>query len=716
MLAGLCLTVAPGLAFAEPFLTLEARAFETRLNDPAVRWVHWWESRVDGLHERLRAQQHPADFPETLEREFIEALREAASRGQPEVLEQALLGLAQMQDPELIDRILGPAPPSPTAAGPPGPPPLIEHANPRVRRAAWLSLGLLDHPRAEQALKDPRTGLSGSTLDELSRVVGLGLSKSLDAQMAERLKKAVLSRKNDDEIRRMALWALRTHEQAPDALVQGVIRDSRHPALVQEALLSISAADRVTWLVQIAGLTGSGRSIAAYRALDRYGQDFRIDTGLPYANNPYDSVPRSLIYGSTARTIEIELQTAALVSLEALQLEREQGRYADVRRRLALSADVIGLQAGDKTPPRSEEGKIVSNRHMLRGQAILSIARSSPGEDADLQLLRDLLAGDTRTITGFHGRKPQIRVAPDPDNPDDQPEPHGIIRPHEDAEILIVRTPMAPARGFAAVGIGLVIARYDARSPWAIGLRPEEILPHRAERFRRRALRDMAKTLRDPREPALLRSGVALGLGLGNDPDALHTLRDQINRLQRGDELLAGYLALGLCLHGHPDGTKLGLKILDRTAPAGSPLAQAQRAAAQGLMLMGEPSAITAALDRTAARQDPWVREPLLRAALTHLSNRDELIEGLLAELPHAEPAHAATLIRALVDTIAPASQRRLNRLTDRVNFAMTFDERSNLLPRVVKPIHPLWTERYWPTRDFYMMVQPYLYDKLLTR
>ncbi|MEM9419728.1 MAG: hypothetical protein AAGA25_11865 [Planctomycetota bacterium] len=703
-------------AESERFLTLEAREFETRLNDPAVRWIHWWESQAESFHERLRVQQRPEAVPDALRRRVIKVLREMVRHQDPKVTEQALLALAQLQDPELADRILvsgvttGVATPST-----PPPPPLIEDPNPMIRRAAWLSLGLLDHPKAKNALNDPGTGQQDKFLDELSRVVAWGLSRSLNDETAQHLTKAVLNGDLHDEIRRMSLWTLRTHDMAPTKLIHGIARESRHPALVQQAILSISSSDEALLMVDIAGLTGSGRSIAVFKALDQYKIDHRADTGLPYANNKYKTKPRMLIYGSTPRTIEIEIQTAALLGLDSLHPEVEVSRYAKTLRRLAKNADVIGLISGRKQNPKLFDfSQIISNLHMLRGQAILSIAQISDGDDKDLDLLSDILDGDTQTLTGYHGQIPKIRVVESPTG--DEPEQYGIAKPDTNAGFVTVKTPLAPARGFAAVGIGLLIARSDAQAPWSLGRRPEDLLDHRAERFSRQGVRDLAKAMRADHEPILLRSGAALGLGLSHRPEAFDILRGQVKRLKPGEELLAGYLALGLCLHGDPNGAKLGLKILDRTAPEGTPLAQAQRAAAQGLMLLGNPAAINKGLKSAAAENDPWVIQPLLRAAHTHLPDRDQLIENWLDDLPTAKTAHAVQLIAALAAAVASPEHRRMHRLTDRVNYAMTFDYRSNLLPRIIRPPHPLWTDRYWPTRDFYAISQPYLYGELLTR
>ncbi|MEM6458841.1 MAG: hypothetical protein AAF710_05560 [Planctomycetota bacterium] len=647
-------------------LRLDTKASAARgATDAAVRfrWLHWWEAH----HRDWLDPQGSADAlrPTADRTRTAAALLDAArSHPEPAVRAAAVVALGRLRPADLDPAalLLGEA-----AGGG-----FTRDPEPRVRQAAWVACGLLADPRCVAALTDPPP-VDGE-LEAVAQTVAIGLLPTLPPEVAPDLTRRLVDRVRrgvTDEERRMALWALQTHGVEPplDALFATVAADSVNPTLTQQSLTDRDVNRRLNrdaWLRDLAEANPRGRDVAAWRAIE-----------------DDDRVGSVAVHGSRPSRLKMELQTAA-VAAWGRQAAIDQGKlWRRTLRTLALEA-VDGPLRTPSEPGVTVDRSVSTQRgsHMLRGAALIALARQTDGEDDDLDTIFDALDGKTRVWL-------RDRDAPETSRG-------------------TVRDPDALVRGYAAVALGIVAARLDPEhAAVPPGLRRLDLPAHEVDRFRRRAARQLTQTLDQRRGGVGLRSAAAVGLGLTGDPGNAPALREAADTLRPGDAMLAGHLALALAMLDDDEAPPLAARLLTdpRLDADHDEVVLGRRAAARALRRLGHAAPADADLDAG------WVTLELV--TLGHALGDHRLTDTLLDRLAGDDPEDAWVAATALGRLHDADPTPRLDRLARHVNPTTTFRRRAarDRADRVLLLVPP-----GWPARDFHGLSQPMLYHDLLTR
>ncbi|MEW6744873.1 MAG: HEAT repeat domain-containing protein [Planctomycetota bacterium] len=209
------------------------RRGERAASSPGERWAVWWErSRFTYLPF---ASRHHGAFQDTVTGAPLEeelkvrrgeagpVLRRLARSSSPEVRREALLAISLLQDPEAL-RLLRDALLDPVLA---------------VSDTAILGLGVLHHPQAVHALLHVARGTEqGGAMLSVSSVspyrqglACLALALGSDAAAARLLSAIALDRRETDEVREYAAWALgRMPSAATGAAARAASRSMRGDA------------------------------------------------------------------------------------------------------------------------------------------------------------------------------------------------------------------------------------------------------------------------------------------------------------------------------------------------------------------------------------------------------------------------------------------------------------------------------------------------------
>ncbi|HZZ45000.1 MAG TPA: HEAT repeat domain-containing protein [Tepidisphaeraceae bacterium] len=462
--------------------------------DPGSRdeksWISYWETNRDAILRQLPRRQAAAapvadpTLP-ALREKAITSLLKATHAERPALRADAALALGQMRAADAFKPLLALAQKDP---------------DPYVRGISYLSIGLLNTPDAEKALT---TAKPQTEFERLAILNGLGMLDHL-AEPTFTLLRNLANTDPDPEIARNAMWVLRIQHRTTDrdTVVALLVPESPH-TLVSEALLTLGAISDPRDVDLLSNIASDGRSSTTNDRVVTNAGGAVIPQNRPYGNpaNPQGyPVPSAVTNSPTLRAPSpIGARTPGLRVSAAIALA-----YPDSPRPLAAAS------------VQSRNGLVQNFATYLDqagpsygGASIIAFARASA--DRDILIVRDILDMGT------------------------------------DPTITLVN-PRSPLRGYAALGLGLYIARggtakIETHPVGSFTTTYDQTLPDYID------LNDtLYQRFVNQRESSELRAACALALGLSGNPANAQRLLQGAAKINRGDDLLLGYtcLALGL--------------------------------------------------------------------------------------------------------------------------------------------------------------------------
>ena len=495
-------------------------------------WVHWWESNRDvylRVLDQARMQEPDQAALDKMRKGAGDALIEALKDDAYAARASAAIALGQMRYQEALE-------PLKTLAD--------KDSNDAVRRCAVIAIGLLNTPKAQDALQEVT---ATSPIMTQARQAAFGLMTDVNADVADNLRRQLGG--NDAAGAAIAAWALRLNANAGnDKALGNVVAGSDAVWPANEALLGMRGLDSSKGLAAFLLGTPSARSSPAWRALEqraaalklqvydlrpgnydqKYG-DYVKSTEEFNKNNPNRAATTQPKGKPNTRTIYVgyeEIYLARLRASAAIAL----GEHDDDISRAALR--------------KCLEDKPDGFNHLYQELAMISLGKLHDAQGADM-LLR-----------GFNSK----------------PARNG--RPAKD-------DPAVSLKGFAAIGLGL----YCRPVPSPQGT----IYPPHSDTI----CEALAKHLADADEDIEVRSACAVAIGLSGRTETLKYLVAASEKLRAGDDLLNGYVLLARGMLGDHNIIEPAAKYLDtrteRADPAGI---MGRRAAVLGLGLTGLPEAV----------------------------------------------------------------------------------------------------------------------------
>lgn len=649
-------------------------------HERTIYWWHWWEANrdaflIDALAERW---EEPGPVIQSAAgQSAINALLEASEAESPKLRMAVIRALGRIQTPRATDRLLK----GNDAVGP-----AIADRDDDVRAVAWMSLGLIADDRCREALMNPPVELREES-DHTARVIGIGLLPSLTPDEVDELLRQVKEGPGD-EVRRLAVWAIGVHQ--PDQasiLMPAVLRETPLAFASQEALLYPKLHDDPE-MIDLAR-----QALGFYTGKDRVPAFGEIEHWIAEIEGPWRSMMDHekesfgifLLEhgkGEAPSFLAARLQIAAALGL------LRYGPITDQARHGPLIKELI----------RQSELSYKGDRPVVRGPALLAFAA--------------LAEHDTELDPLLNGLKGRVRAA--------LPDTEKNLKRNYGTEID------DPARGFAALAIGLYLRRTNDDTAWG-RLHPLELRDNQIASRRRELLGELWQELDKKHTPDERRAACLVAIGLSGDTGQGDRLVEACETYAKQSPLLTGHAVLALGLLGDHRTSEYGRWLTHQVTRGDRPLNSDQiagaRAALQGLALVGDgpaPSDIEALWQR-----DPWVG---LEAATMMGWVQDRSAGGYLIEqLESDNPRTRIAAAYSLAELFEPERLSRLSRLYLGGHYMLTFRDQK---PQVIDPnktgfarfMNPRWWEepddqsrlhRGWPMRFPYLIAQPYLYGYL---
>lgn len=667
------------------------------VDDFPYSWLHWWETAGwRYLEEEAGDRDRPWDHPAArrYRAEAQAALIARLNDRDAKVREQALLALARMGYEPLVERLFAPRPieqriaeeeaelfPDEPAVG--GDPAgvvvpaittFLEDRNAGVRGAGWLALGLLDTAASREVLlHEVKLGEE----DAAARAIGIGLMSVLDVRLRAELEQILGDPSASIEVKRWAVWALARHDSvAGDDMMDAVLRRVPSTFAIGEVLGADGYVWRrggANWLARVLEYDPSVREWAGYTQLR--------------------AIPKEGAYGSSPRGLAMQSRIAS--SLVLMRMPPEEN--ASVRARLA------GVLIA-----RAKSGTRNGWAEAHRGPDTLAFAVHQVDAGLGLEQLFKLMQGTST-------------VPPLPLTLDEDGEPIPRDRPAEPTEVYF---PERPVRGYAAIGVGLLLRRMTPGTELH-DRHPAEIRPRELDRIKRRFGQRLANEITDFDEPMEYRAACALALGLSDDPRYIPELNDRLSRLGAGDELVLGYGLLALAMLGEAEVADVALRYVTRPGAVGGKWDILGRGAAmQAIALLGDDAGQAGRETLTGA----WNKNPWLSLAAAECAAQAGWYELAPIALEAAREGRGTSRLAgviALGELFETRYPSPLASITRDANYTLAFrpdrfDQTQELvLPAEGEPAPPEpsdYRPADWPIRRFYIYADPYLYDVLLRR
>lgn len=667
------------------------------VDDFPYSWLHWWETAgwrymEEEAGQRDRPWDHPAARRYRAEAEA--ALLARLNDRDAKVREQALLALARMGYEPLVERLFPPRsieqriaeeeaelfPDEPVVGGNPSEEVVpavttfLEDRNAGVRCAGWLALGLLDTAASREALlHDVKLGEE----DAAARAIGIGLMSVLDVRLRAALEQILGDPSASIEVKRWAVWALGRHDSvAGDDGMDAVLRRVPSTFVISEALGSDGYVWRrggANWLARVLEYDPSVRQWAGYLQLR--------------------DMPSDGAYGSSPGGLAMQSRTAASLALLRIPPEKD----ASARARLA------GLLIA-----RASSGTRDGWAEAHRGPDALAFAVHQMDAVSGLDQLFTLMQGTST-------------VPPPPPTLDEDGEPIPRDRPNEPIDAYF---PDRPVRGYAAIGIGLMLRRMTPGTQLHEA-HPAEIRPRDLDRIKRRFGQRLANEITDFDEPMEYRAACALALGLSDDPRYIPELNARLSRLGAGDELVLGYGLLALAMLGEAEAADVALRYVTRPGAVGGKWDILGRGAAmQAVALLGDDAGQAGRGTLTGA----WGKNPWVSLAAAECAAQAGWYGLAPMALESAREGRGASRLAGVIALGALYESRYpspLASITRDANYTLAFrPDRFDQTQELVLPVEgepaPPEPSDYrpadWPIRRFYIYADPYLYDVLLRR
>jgi hypothetical protein len=630
---GIDLRISPGDAYTQNF-----------------SWLHWWETQRPAA-QRDKVIESPAAWSmerlaeiEPYRERLIEALEPLAKDkgADPYARAGAIIALARMRYDKLLEIIVSdkaPAAGSEPRLGPSGqswPVGAVGAESDRVRVAGWLALGILDTEESRARLTDEFVW-AVTINDEVARVTAFGLLDELSEEERAFLIKTMRNSKTA-EVQRMALWALDQHDtEDNDPIMRDAIRQLISPYSVAQALQA----------------TGPMQRLGTYQLFETIiDRPEKLDEITVFKH-----IKNGTVWESTCTFgVKKELTVSALLALT--ELEPATG---DIGRSLR-KALVEQVEEGPATPDRHvQQIKDVTGPvgNYERGPAALALAMQAD-EKHDLNdhinLLRELLDDGTTKVDVLVWQR------------DKNGKPLKHLDPVFVEEEVNQRA--HPARGYAAVALGLILQRTNPDTT----LGQERPLRFRSKGQFNNVFGDVSRTLikelNDNKGYTDVRSGCAIAMGLSGYDQFREPLREALTSLDAGDAALYGYIVEALAMLDDPEAPKLAEKYLQANTKIKHENDRlARRALASALVFSGDTTQDVDKLVMQAWPNDPWVGIELARAAAAR--GGGETIGYLIEQL--GDPEHQAAAAISLADVVDPHGPWTLSSLTDDMNYTLDF-------------------------------------------
>lgn len=664
-------------------------------------WLHWWETqrpaqqRFDWTEQRAAWSVRRLAVVEPNRQQLIDTLvpivKDASA--DPYAKAGAVMALARMRYEKLADLIVSDEPLSPdhrqivSPSGENWPRGLIGDENVRVRVAGWMALGILDTEESRAKLVN-EFNWAVMTDDEIARVTAFGFISELSKAERDFL---IMKMRNSEvaEVQRMALWALQQHDsKANDAIMGEAIQTLISPYSVSQAILAEGTMQRqkpYELLAKIIGQPGALDDITVFRTI----KDGNV------WQSPFS-------FG-----VDKQLSVSAMLALTKLPPAEGNAR-SDIKR--ALDKAIL---EGPSRPSENDPGVVRSDNlnapiaNYERGPAALALAMQTDGRfglSDNLRTLESLLDGKTKTTELRYPRDERGKI-------DRDAAPVLVEKVIEQQE--------HPARGYAAVAMGLLMQRMDPGAK--LGQENPLVLVSKAQAANVMGdlSRPLLKALGNTHELTDVRCAAAIGLGLSGQQQFRAPLLAALKKLRPGEEALYGYIVEALAMLDDPSVPKLVSTYLEQVDEIRSDNDQlARRALASALIF----STHTTPDDVDELVESAWSADPYVGIALAKASavrGGGKLFSYMLKQADDAHYAGAATV--SLAEMVDVQTPWRLSSLTEDMNYTQDYRTPLQVITNYYtdknagNPSTPS-TQAPLPTRMVSGFDNPYLVHSLLTR
>jgi len=680
---GIDLSISPGDVYSQRF-----------------SWLHWWETerasyqKFDGVDAKARWSFERLNAVEPHKQAVIDKLVPILkdADADPYTKAGATIALARLRYDKLLGLIVADKPLSSSheqilgPEGEPWPLGLVGDGQVRVRVAGWLALGLLDTPESRAKLTDEFLWAVMPD-DQIARVTAFGFLSTLTDAVREFL---VMKMRNSKiaEVQRMALWSLQQHDtQANDRIMGQAIEELLSPYSVSQALMSRPTMRRNK---------PYGLLTNVIERQDELG-------GLTV----FRTINEGTVWQSpVAFDVRKQLTVSAMLAL--MEMQPVTGKEG-VALNKALRKAVV---EGPAQPSKHDEGipaELIAGRvaNYERGPAALALAmQTTPGGDLNdnIDALVDLIEGKTvakvfrfRSEQGTHVSR-NAKVVSDTKR---------------------IEQKEHPARGYAAVAIGLMLQRLNddtklgQERPLSLGS------SGRWNHAYGKLGRSLTRALENEYELTDVRCAAAIGMGLSGFDGFREPLHEALEGLDAGEEALYGYIVEALAMLDDPDAPRLAEKYLTKITDIRSDNDQlARRALASALVFSDStPKTIDDVIEQ-AWGHDPYVGLALAKASAVR--GNGKLIGYLIERLD--DPATATAAAMSLAELVDMENPWRLSPLTDGMNYTIDYRTPASASGSVYYGDNPPSspntpsTPEPLPTRLVAGFDNPYLMHTLLTR
>ncbi len=658
--SGIDLTISPGERFSQRF-----------------QWLHWWDTQRPRLHREAfergsdgwseQSKSAVAEHREQLIAALVPIVKDAD--GDPYTRAGATIALARMGYEKLAEIIVSQEAPAPDTErlGPDGqswPVGLVGDEDVRVRVAGWLALGVLD-TEASRALLTDDFVWAVTTDDVIARLTAFGFLDKLSSAEREFLMQNMIN-SEVAEVQRMALWALSQHDSREnDKVIRAALTELKSPYSVAQAMLAKDSINRLRLHELMRQVIAEPDELTGMTVFADLGRGTQWQSSCTFG-------------------VQKELEVSALLSLTMIDPLTDKRRQRELskslRKTMMLHFELAAAYAanpeldaearndgfrGRPGQNANDSDTALFTKYQI-GPAALALAMQSSQTTLtdDIAALEVLLSGESvETVRG--------QVQRERTTTSDGPCPYEVTETVTEPGYVTrtIRLREDPARGYAAVAMGLMLQRMNQSTT----LGQERPLVTRSSGSHRNATGDLSRALtkafENRHEPMGLRCGAAIAMGLSGMDTFRQTLREQLQELGSEDAALYGYITEALAMLGDPAVPELAKRYLEsREQVRDDDDMLARRALASALIFNQHAFDQLDEVLQSAWPHDPWAGLALARTAAAKGDGR--MIGYLLGELEGPRAAAAAISLSEVVDTQSPW---RLSTLTEGINYTLDY-------------------------------------------
>lgn len=602
---------------------------------PTQSWANWWEVNRERYLLAARSAQPDAIQPLTAPPAVVQALLAAIQSKDNAVRAEAILSLGMIREPKAMPELQK----------------LTKDADDACALRAWAAIGLIGDADSMRFL---RTAPAPKGRDRIGWTLAVGLLEQPADSMWGILRKQTIDAQCSQEARRLAVWALRTHNPpGTHELLNQIIWNSPDPMVVCEAMLGLPVEpdkSDIAFLTNVISSIGETMNLPIMARTGVNPRGVRSSSGSDSSGGWAKAVETDSPITSDSLSSEIypRLRESASMALAQYDNPGDSARA------------IIGGPLDRMAATSGAFGHAMPSDVLILG---------SMGNMADYSTIEDRL--EFRAPASEAG---QAWAAP------------SVVNRQADTFRNV------PSRGYAAIAIGLLLS--------GAGTKPQNIpvAPPQPRPMPPSPDEALFSHLQQHTEPVDLRAACALALGIGGQRHRAADVKRVVDALRPGDEAVFGYTMLALSMwHDYQvldycirqlgpgqqriDSADLVSRHLSRKAPA-MKLSEimARRAITQALAVLGNPKAMPMlikqwgqhpAADLEIARAIAWCSRSVVDSSGVP---RDDLAAGFgraLAEIASQEraPALAASAAGSLGILYERGTTKRLDRLIANASF-----------------------------------------------